>query len=323
MSEAEVEYAADGQRWRLREGFHLFVQGAAADALAVGPRRLAGRPRRLAGRQVPALERLRRRGRAAVHQGRALRLPHALLGDGTIASSMRLYAAEARDRWRLGPGETIDGPGGGRRLPGRDRPPAARLGRAHARRPAPLDRVRPRRPLRRLRGAGALRRRPARVPGRALSAPLTLALIADTHLPRGSRRLPEPCVERIRAADVVIHAGDFSTAAAYDELAPLAKRLVAVHGNVDDAELRRRLPEEVEVARRPDRARARRRTCARAAGAAAPPVPHADAVVFGHSHMPLNERDGDFQIFNPGSPPSAGGRRRRTWGSPESRWRES
>jgi predicted phosphodiesterase len=30
--------------------------------------------------------------------------------------------------------------------------------------------------------------------------------------------------------------------------------------------------------------------------------PDADAVVFGHSHMPLHERDGAFQIFNPGSP---------------------
>ena len=30
--------------------------------------------------------------------------------------------------------------------------------------------------------------------------------------------------------------------------------------------------------------------------------PDADAVVFGHSHIPLHEREGDFQIFNPGSP---------------------
>jgi predicted phosphodiesterase len=30
--------------------------------------------------------------------------------------------------------------------------------------------------------------------------------------------------------------------------------------------------------------------------------PDAQAVVFGHSHIPLHERDGDFQIFNPGSP---------------------
>ena len=31
--------------------------------------------------------------------------------------------------------------------------------------------------------------------------------------------------------------------------------------------------------------------------------PEADAVIFGHSHMPLLERDpAGFQIFNPGSP---------------------
>jgi predicted phosphodiesterase len=30
--------------------------------------------------------------------------------------------------------------------------------------------------------------------------------------------------------------------------------------------------------------------------------PDADAVVFGHSHLPLHEQAGGFQIFNPGSP---------------------
>ena len=30
--------------------------------------------------------------------------------------------------------------------------------------------------------------------------------------------------------------------------------------------------------------------------------PEAAAVVFGHSHIPLHERAGGFQIFNPGSP---------------------
>ena len=35
-----------------------------------------------------------------------------------------------------------------------------------------------------------------------------------------------------------------------------------------------------------------------------PRFPGADAVVFGHSHIPLHERDPatGFQIFNPGSP---------------------
>jgi predicted phosphodiesterase len=30
--------------------------------------------------------------------------------------------------------------------------------------------------------------------------------------------------------------------------------------------------------------------------------PDADAVVFGHSHIPLHESAAGFQIFNPGSP---------------------
>ena len=30
--------------------------------------------------------------------------------------------------------------------------------------------------------------------------------------------------------------------------------------------------------------------------------PDCDAVVFGHSHIPLHEEEAGFQIFNPGSP---------------------
>ena len=40
---------------------------------------------------------------------------------------------------------------------------------------------------------------------------MRIAVISDTHLPRGARRLPEACVERIAAADLLLHAGDFST----------------------------------------------------------------------------------------------------------------
>jgi hypothetical protein len=132
----------------------------------------------------------------------------------------------------------------------------------------------------------------------------TLALIADTHLPRGRRRLPDACIEQIQAADLLVHLGDFSTAAAYERIAAIGPELVAVHGNVDDAELRERLPQrrvlEFEGARiglihdagpaRGRLARMRRRFA------------DVDAVIFGHSHMPLHEHQGHFQIFNPGSP---------------------
>jgi uncharacterized protein len=133
---------------------------------------------------------------------------------------------------------------------------------------------------------------------------LIVALVGDTHLPRGRRRLPAECVERIAAADLVIHTGDFSTVAAYEEIAAIGPELVAVHGNVDEAKLRARLPETtvVEAAGArigvihdagPRRGRLARLRCA---------FPEADAVVFGHSHLPLHESEAGFQIFNPGSP---------------------
>jgi uncharacterized protein len=135
-----------------------------------------------------------------------------------------------------------------------------------------------------------------------------LAILADTHLPRGPRQLPRTCVERLAQADLILHAGDFSALPVLQALESVAP-VVAVHGNVDDHELRRRLPErrvvELGGARialvhdggpavgRLERLRRR--------------FPDADAVVFGHSHLPLHERApggrlGRFQIFNPGSP---------------------
>ena len=133
---------------------------------------------------------------------------------------------------------------------------------------------------------------------------MLIAVIADTHLPRGTRRLPDSCVERIRAADLLIHAGDISTPEVLAEIRELGPPVEAVHGNVDSADLRRSLPELTVIdlggpklavvhdagarTRRLERMRAR--------------FPDADAVVFGHSHIPLHEESDGFQIFNPGSP---------------------
>jgi putative phosphoesterase len=131
-----------------------------------------------------------------------------------------------------------------------------------------------------------------------------IAVITDSHMPKGRRALPEECVARIRAADALIHAGDFSAASVLAELRELCPVVLGVHGNVDDDELRRELPAELEVeiggrtvaivhdaGHRQGRLR---RLRAR--------FPEADAVVFGHSHLPLHETEGGFQIFNPGSP---------------------
>ena len=133
---------------------------------------------------------------------------------------------------------------------------------------------------------------------------MVVAVIADTHLPRGPRRLPDACVERLAAADLILHAGDFSTAEVLEALEGIGPPVAAVHGNVDSEELRRRLPAARTVA-----VEGARIGMVHNAGPAARRLarlrsrfPDADAVVFGHSHMPLHEVDDGFQIFNPGSP---------------------
>ena len=131
-----------------------------------------------------------------------------------------------------------------------------------------------------------------------------IVVIADTHMPKGRRALPEVCVEKIREAEMLIHAGDFSAASVLEELRALCPVVLGVHGNVDDADLRRELPESLEadvggrtVAVLHDAGPAKGRLARLRTR-----FPDADAVVFGHSHMPLHEQEGGFQIFNPGSP---------------------
>jgi putative phosphoesterase len=133
---------------------------------------------------------------------------------------------------------------------------------------------------------------------------LRIAVIADTHMPRGERSLPPSCVEAIAGSELLLHAGDFAAEQVLEKLERIGPPLRGVHGNVDSPELQRRLPAELSLqlegvalamvhdagpaTGRLERLRKR--------------FPAADAVVFGHSHLPLHERAGGFQIFNPGSP---------------------
>ena len=133
---------------------------------------------------------------------------------------------------------------------------------------------------------------------------MRLGIVSDTHLPRGSRAIPIDCLERLAAADAILHAGDLIELSVLEQLQAIGPPVHAVRGNVDSAELQARLPlvrsvdaEGATIAMIHDagpstgrRERMRRR------------FPQADAVVFGHSHLPLHEERGGFAIFNPGSP---------------------
>jgi putative phosphoesterase len=131
-----------------------------------------------------------------------------------------------------------------------------------------------------------------------------LAVISDTHLPRGGRALPVACVEQLRAADLILHAGDFMELSVLEELERLGPPVHAVRGNVDSAQLQALLPLTRIV-----QAGGARIAMVHDAGPADGRLerlrrrfPDADAVVFGHSHLSLHEERGGFAIFNPGSP---------------------
>jgi pimeloyl-ACP methyl ester carboxylesterase len=116
-SAAERDYMETGSRWRRRAGHHLFVQSAAPDAVAVA---FNDSP---AGLAAWLVEKYRRWSDCDGEVER--RFSKDQLCDfltmywatGSIASSMRLYLGERRDRWRLGPGERIEAPAGAADFP--------------------------------------------------------------------------------------------------------------------------------------------------------------------------------------------------------------
>jgi len=127
------------------------------------------------------------------------------------------------------------------------------------------------------------------------------AVIADTHMPRRARALPEGLISHLQRADLILHAGDLIAPTLLEELAAYAPTR-AVQGNLDPPEAG--LPETLEFqfggvrvavihdsgSRKGRRNRMRRR------------FPDARVVVFGHSHVPWLEDEDGLMLLNPGSP---------------------
>ena len=132
-----------------------------------------------------------------------------------------------------------------------------------------------------------------------------LLLIADTHLPKRARDLPEEVWRAVDGADLVLHAGDWVDVALLDALESRARRLVGVAGNNDHGVLRDRLPElatvDVEglrfgVVHETGPAAGREARCEA-------DHPDLDVLVFGHSHIPWDTTTPrGLRLLNPGSP---------------------
>jgi hypothetical protein len=128
-----------------------------------------------------------------------------------------------------------------------------------------------------------------------------LVVLSDTHS-RTTHELTDHLLEAVRDADRVVHAGDFTAAAALDAFHRATDRLEAVHGNADDPDVRDRLPADRVVTDGDARIAVRHRPTGGTTGLALfGREAGADLVVFGHTHRPQIVTDADPVLLNPGS----------------------
>ena len=127
-----------------------------------------------------------------------------------------------------------------------------------------------------------------------------ILVLSDTH----SHPLPEEVWEQTQNVDGILHAGDFTDIDVFHQLKKRS-HIWAVYGNGDDASLRKILPRTCVVTIEDTRI-----ALVHGEGAGTQVKMFArdifqkekvDVIVFGHSHMALNEMDEGVLMFNPGS----------------------
>jgi len=130
---------------------------------------------------------------------------------------------------------------------------------------------------------------------------MKIGVLSDTH----SRRIPQQLLDDFQKVDLIVHVGDFCSLDILQTLKNI-KGVEAVYGNMDGADIRKVLPAKkiiecgsfkiglfhgegapqhlLDVLKREFKNSGVR------------------AVIFGHSHHPMNEEIDGILYFNPGSP---------------------
>jgi putative phosphoesterase len=143
---------------------------------------------------------------------------------------------------------------------------------------------------------------------------MRVVVISDTHAPRRWKACPAAVAEHLHGADLILHAGDVCVPSVLDELAAYAPVKVVL-GNNDGPDVAAwGAPETLEfeldglpTAMVHDSGPSARRTARMSRR-----FPGAELVVFGHSHIPMDQTGDGVRIFNPGSPTD---RRRQPYGT--------
>jgi putative phosphoesterase len=133
---------------------------------------------------------------------------------------------------------------------------------------------------------------------------MRVVVLADTHAPRRWRGCPPAVAAHLGGVDLILHAGDVCVPSVLDELADYAPVKVVRGNNDGDDVAAWGAPETLDfeldglpVAMVHDSGPASRRTARMHRR-----FPGAELVVFGHSHIPMDETGDGVRVFNPGSP---------------------
>ncbi len=134
-----------------------------------------------------------------------------------------------------------------------------------------------------------------------------VGVLSDTHIPVVAPRLPRDIIEIFKREGVslILHAGDMVVPSVVEDLLEVAP-VRAVAGNMDKPSVQDEWPlkdivqvEDVKIGLihgwGPPHDLASRVLDAFA-------QEDVDCVVFGHSHLPYKQREGDVLLFNPGTP---------------------
>jgi putative phosphoesterase len=135
---------------------------------------------------------------------------------------------------------------------------------------------------------------------------MKIGVISDTHIPERAKIIPPEVINGLKDCNVILHAGDLVELKVLDVLKEITDKVIAVYGNMDYPEVRKKLPPKQIV-----ELEGLRIGVFHGWGA-----PHKiidvvrdafknedpQVIVFGHSHQPLSKNIEGIHYFNPGSP---------------------
>jgi len=132
---------------------------------------------------------------------------------------------------------------------------------------------------------------------------MRILVISDTHIPRSAHDLPEAIYKEIEHVDMIVHAGDIVEKDMLEKLQGL-RETRAVYGNMDSGALRHILKDKEVFQAGPFKIGLIHGYGAPAnlIDTVAGEFKGVDAIIFGHSHEPVNMVKDGVLFFNPGSP---------------------